>query len=102
MELQEILALRTSFTGTNEAFCKHHQLSISAFYRYKSLQQAQSVESPPQFVCVEQQTQRAQVSIAEQPTINFNIRTGQRALPVTLCLMLSSRLLKVYLHEDVC
>lgn len=82
---QEILALRPSFSGTNEAFCKHHQVSISMFYKYKSLQQAQSVEAPSQFVRVEQQSQHTQVSIVERPTINFNIRTGQLTLPTTIC-----------------
>lgn len=82
---QEILALRPSFSGTNEAFCKHHQVSISAFYKYKSMQQAQSEEAPLQFVRVEQQTQHTQVSTVERPTINFNIRTGQLTLPTTIC-----------------
>ena len=80
----EILALRPSFSGTNEAFCKYHQVSISSFYKYKSMQQVQSSGASPQFVRVEQQTQRTQVSIAEQPTIDFNTHTGQLALPATL------------------
>ncbi|WP_209326911.1 IS66 family insertion sequence element accessory protein TnpA [Pseudoalteromonas sp. PA2MD11] len=82
---QEILAIRSSFTGTNEAFCKHHQVSISSFYKYKSMQQAQSSEAPPQFVRVEQQTQRTQINVTEQSYVSFNIRTGQLALPTTLC-----------------
>ncbi len=80
----EILALRSSFTGTNEAFCKHHQVSISSFYKYKSMQQVKSSGASPQFVRVEQQTQRTLVSTTERPTIDFNTRTGQLALPTTL------------------
>ncbi|MGO2374820.1 MAG: hypothetical protein ACTJH9_13800 [Pseudoalteromonas sp.] len=33
---------------------------------------------------VEQQTQRAQINITEQPYVSFNIRTGQLALPPKL------------------
>lgn len=92
----EILTLRSSFTGTNEAFCTHYQVSISSFYKYKSMQQVKASGASPQFVRVEQQTQRTHVSITEQPTIDFNI------YPQHLTMMLSSQLLKVYQHEDVC
>lgn len=78
---QEILALRPSFAGTNEAFCKHHQVSISSFYKYKRMQQGQLPDTSPQFLRVEQCTQR---NVTEQPMVYFNTRTGQLTLPATL------------------
>lgn len=83
---QKILALRPSFSGTNEAFCKYHQVSISSFYKYKNMQQTQSADASPRFVRATQQTQRTQINISdEQSYVSFNIRTGQLALPSTLC-----------------
>ena len=77
---QKMLTLRPAFSGTNKEFCHHHQVSVSAFYKYKNMQQKLTSSSVTRFVHVQQ-------AIHEQTThqaIHFNVNNGQVSLPASL------------------
>lgn len=86
---QQLLQQRSNFSGTNIEFCQHHHVSLTTYYKQRSLL-ADNLPLPPQtarhntsrFVQVKQTTQ---VSVqTHQNTLQFDTRTGQLSLPVDL------------------
>jgi hypothetical protein len=89
---QQLFQQRSHFSGTNVEFCQHHNVSITTYYKQRTLlteglpKTSLPTQTPSptasRFVQVKQTTEISAQS--HQNNILFDTRTGQLTLPVDL------------------
>ena len=89
---QQLFQQRSHFSGTNVEFCQHHNVSITTYYKQRTLLAEDHPKQPlltqtprptaSRFVQVKQTTEVS--TQTHQNTLQFDTRTGQLTLPVDL------------------
>ena len=87
---QQLFQQRRHFSGTNAEFCQHHNVSITTYYKQRTLlteglpKASLPTQTPTasRFVQVKQTTEIS--AQTHQNSIQFDTRTGQLTLPVDL------------------
>ncbi|WP_137221228.1 IS66 family insertion sequence element accessory protein TnpB [Shewanella sp. MEBiC00475] len=90
---QQLLQLRTTFSGTNIEFCQHHNVAITTYYKQRALQ-AENQQNPTlpkpslsptssRFIQGKQTTTEVCAQTHQNP-LQFDTRTGQLIFPPDL------------------
>jgi len=69
---QQLFAQRAHFDGSNIEFCKQHNISITTYYKHRTLFQSQT---PSDFVQVKTTTEQTQV--IQSGAIQFDTHSGR-------------------------